>query len=183
MMHQDLNMGYDENDTFTAVTADLQPPTSFQISFLLPKQGKTLEDVIQALVNHPSSIVNHQSSISLSLPQFRIESNHMQLIEQLQDLGIKTAFSSSANLIYIWPQADLSISKLIQKTTIEVNTQGFTATATGEETSGFDGSVPDDSEPVTYDSQIPFTCNRPFVFLIRERNTDLNLFIGTYCGD
>jgi serpin B len=183
MMHQDLNMGYDENDTFTAVTADLQPPTGFQISFLLPKQGKTLEDVIQALINHPSSIVNHQSSISLSLPQFRIESNHMQLIEQLQDLGIKTAFTSSANLIYIWPQANLSVSKLIQKTTIEVNRQGCTATATGGEASGFNGSVPDDSEPVTNDYQIPFTCNRPFVFLIRERNTDLNLFIGTYCGD
>lgn len=183
MMHQDLNMGYDENDTFTAVTADLQPPTGFQISFLLPQEGKTLEDVIQSLVNHQSSIVNHQSSISLSLPQFRIESNHMQLIEQLQDLGIKTAFSSSANLIYIWPQSNLSVSKLIQKTTIQVNRQGFTATATGGETSGFDGSVPDDSEPVTNDYQIPFTCNRPFVFLIRERNTDLNLFIGTYCGD
>ena len=183
MMHQDLNMGYDENDTFTAVTADLQPPTGFQISFLLPKQGKTLEDVIQALINHQSSIVNHPSSISLSLPQFRIESNHMQLIEQLQDLGIKTAFSSSANLIYIWPQADLSISKLIQKTTIQVNRQGCTATATGGEASGFSGSVPEDSEPVTNDYQIPFTCNRPFVFLIRERNTDLNLFIGTYCGD
>ncbi len=183
MMHQDLNMGYDENDTFTAVTTDLQPPTGFQISFLLPNQGKTLEDVIQALINHQSSIINHPSSISLSLPQFRIESNHMQLIEQLQDLGIKTAFSSSANLIYIWPQADLSISKLIQKTTIQVNRQGFTATATGGETSGFSGFVPDDSETVTNDSQIPFTCNRPFVFLIRERNTDLNLFIGTYCGD
>ena len=184
MMHQDLNMGYDENDTFTAVTADLQPPTGFQISFLLPKEGKTLEDVIQSLVNEPtSSIQHHPSNITLSLPQFRIESNHMQLIEQLQDLGIKTAFSSSANLIYIWPQADLSISKLIQKTTIQVNRQGLTATATGGETSGFSGSVPDDSETVTNDYQIPFTCNRPFVFLIRERNTDLNLFIGTYCGD
>ena len=85
-------------------------------------------------------------------------------------LGITDAFDGNANLSNIadYPQGDLRISKVLQKTVIEINEEGGEAAAVTSV--GFDlTSVNPDRD---------FRANKPFLFVIWEQSTGTILFTG-----
>ena len=179
MMHNKLMMGYDATDAYTAVTTDMTSIGAYQMTFLLPNEGKTIEDVIQSLIDEPVNSVRITGTlVTLSLPRFTIEADHEDLIDQLKLLGIRRAFED-ANLSEIWPQNGLCVSKMIQKTSIKVNEKGCEAAATTL------AEFADTSTGIVHKctKEYTFTADRPFVFLIREGSTGSVFFVGTYCGD
>lgn len=181
MMHNKLMMGFNANDTYTAVTTEMTSIGAYQMTFLLPNEGKTIEDVIQSLIDEPvNSFRITGTLVTLSLPRFTIEADHEDLIDQLKLLGIRRIFDfEDANLSEIWPQSGLCVSKMIQKTSIKVNEKGCEAAATTM------AEIEDTSTGIVHEppKEYTFTADRPFVFLIREWSSGSVFFVGTYCGD
>jgi serine protease inhibitor len=106
----------------------------------------------------------------LVLPKFKIE-NNFKLNSTLQALGIKAAFKAN--------QADFSgmfndphyLSKVRQKTFVEVNETGTEAAAVTV-ASGAYGSVVSPPKP------FEMIVNRPFLFAITDAQSGMILFMG-----
>ncbi|HJR50910.1 MAG TPA: serpin family protein, partial [Gemmatimonadales bacterium] len=107
-----------------------------------------------------------QRLVTLTLPRFRVEYGR-KLAADLSALGMGIAFSKGADFSRI-ADDDLYITRVEQKTFIEVNEEGTeaaAATAVG---------VAPTSAPLESVMRV----DRPFVFAIRERFSGAVLFLG-----
>lgn len=105
-------------------------------------------------------------TLELQLPKFSIQSD-FSLKSTLRELGIKAAFSyNSADFSRITGSRDLVLDDVVHKTMIEVNEEGSVAAAV--------------TGAVLVKRSLPyqFTVDRPFLFAIRHRPTELTLFLG-----
>jgi len=102
--------------------------------------------------------------IHLSLPRFSFGS-HASLVDPLRDLGMASAFGGGADFSAMTDGGGLSIGAVEHGAFIEVDEEGTEAAAAT-------GTAMQDSHGPT----IPVT--RPFVFAIRDRQTDAVLFLG-----
>ncbi|PIQ23526.1 hypothetical protein COW64_24130, partial [bacterium (Candidatus Blackallbacteria) CG18_big_fil_WC_8_21_14_2_50_49_26] len=112
---------------------------------------------------------------SLTLPKFK-QDWESSLINSLKTLGIHQAFDQGfADLFALakprFPGDDFYISEVFQKSQIEVNEKGTTASAaTYVEVSNLPSSEPQRA--------LEMICNRPFLYLIRDNQTSQILFVG-----
>jgi len=135
---------------------------------ILPANDKTIDQLIEYLDNATwKNIVANlrEQNIWLKLPRFKIECD-IKLNEPVKNAGMQRIFGGGLENI---ADARLAVSKIQQKTFVEVNEEGTEAAAvTAIEvifTSGTGGPV-------------PFFANRPFLYLIKEKSTGAILFIG-----
>ena len=112
-----------------------------------------------------------KENVRVKLPRFKIECD-FDLKDPVRNVGIQKIFSGGLENI---SDLDLLVSKIKQKTFIEVNEEGAEAaavTAIGITLgSGTGGGV----SPIV---PIQFFVNRPFLYLIKEKSTGVILFIG-----
>lgn len=116
----------------------------------------------------------HHGEVILSFPKFEYESS-FSVADTLKELGMRTAFSpDEANFTGMYqPQADpLYISDVIHKAYVAVDEKGTEAAAATAIIMKATGAMISD-EPV----EIRF--DHPFLFVIRDRESGLFLFIGT----
>ncbi|MCB1173787.1 MAG: serpin family protein [Leptospiraceae bacterium] len=113
--------------------------------------------------------------VDVYLPRFKIESA-LQLSEPLKQMGMAAAFSDQADFSGISTARDLKISAVLHKANIETDEAGSEAAAATavlmEKTSAAIEPTP---VPV-------FRADRPFLFLIRHRESRLILFMGAFNG-
>lgn len=106
---------------------------------------------------------------TLTLPRFRLTWKET-LNERLQEMGMERAFGNEAEFGRLMeggaPPGELRISRVQQKTFIEVNEEGTEAAAAT--------SV----GVITVSEPPPFEVDRPFLFAIRERFSGTILFLG-----
>jgi len=111
--------------------------------------------------------------LNLSLPKFKIETS-LDLVTALRNMGMTDMFDSAKADFSKMGHPDASkiyVSDVRQKAFIEVNEQGTEAAAAtfvGFVTRGGQINLP----------TIEFKCDRPFMFLIRDKQTDVTLFSG-----
>lgn len=137
---------------------------------LLPSELSKVDDVIEAL-DHESwtdylDSFYEQKEVKLQIPKWKSEFE-MTLNPMLMDMGMEVAFSDAADFSRILPGAPLRISKVKHKTFIEVNEEGTEAAA-----------VTSVEIELTAIMGEYFTVNKPFVYLIAEKNTGSVLFAG-----
>ena len=142
---------------------------------ILPSDSNGLNDFIDSF-NAKSweqmKIGMKTEYIDLELPQFEIGDDR-SIKEMLTDMGIKTAFTSSANFSNI-SDASLYINSIKQCTKIKVNTKGTeAATVSAEDMTS--AANPDKVEEPVY---IPFVVDRPFAFIVEENSTGVIFFMG-----
>jgi serpin B len=144
---------------------------AFAMTVLLPSPGKTPADLVAEL--DPSAWQQltggfREAEMGLVLPKFRFDYTRT-LTDDLKVLGMEVAFDPSRadflGIADVGPER-LYLSRVLQKTFVEVNEEGTEAAAV----TGVGVGVT--SLPPT------FTVNRPFLFVIRERLTGTILFIG-----
>lgn len=168
-MTQKTKMGYLSNDLFTAVELPYGNG-SFSMVLILPNKGKTIRDIENALNqknwNRWTAGLNNQMELYIHLPKFKFEFERT-LNEDLSKLGLGIAFTGSANFSKINPKVPLNISEVKQKTFIEVNEEGTEAAA-----------VTSVKMKMTAVLTRSIFFNRPFLFAIREKDTNAVLFIG-----
>jgi len=106
--------------------------------------------------------------LDLSLPKFKMETS-LDLVKTLKDMGMTNMFDSDKADFSKMGLSEIYVTDAGQKAFIEVNEEGTEAAA-----ATFSVFVPKIWTP----PPIEFKCDRPFMFLIRDRQTDLTLFSG-----
>lgn len=125
-------------------------------------------DTLQALLANIEKA--HKRTVDVTLPKFKTESE-TDAKAILSTLGIQDLFDARANLSGISAES-LYIDKVKHKAIIEVEEKGTTAAAVTVATAlGRTISI-------TYD----FKADRPFIYLIRDKNMGNVLFLGKFTG-
>ena len=152
----------------------------YSMYVMLPAEGKTTGDLIrdmsqQELTDHLNAIDMTPQVVDILMPRFEIMSD-IDLIKVLKPMGIKSAFTNSANFSNM-SNASLYVSMMKQKAKIEVNEDGAKAAAVT-----IADMVSSSPGPKHYE-KAEFHANRPFLYFILEETTRSIFFIGTYCGN
>jgi serpin B len=143
----------------------------YSMLVFLPVSGKKTDDVISLMnaknVNDWISKLTEQKK-KVYLPKFEFKFDD-SLVDELSALGMTDAFADSkANLSGISEAARLFVSEVKHKSYIKVDERGTEAAAVTGITVGVTSMPMDNS----------FRVDRPFVFAIREKDTEAILFIG-----
>lgn len=137
--------------------------------FVLPPVNSDLGSIEQALTSTlldswVRRLVVHE--VEVALPKFRI-ANVIELRQPLEALGLRRAFER-AEFARIAPNA--RISRIVQKAMIDVDQEGTVAAA---------ATVISMADPSsTTPPPARFVADRPFLFIVRDRQTRRVLFVG-----
>lgn len=123
-----------------------------------------------------AKIANDSLSINLSLPRFKYDYEIEDFIDVLKNLGINEAFDKEkANFSNIIPKniESLYVGEAIHKTHIDFNEKGTKAAAITYFGMFKNTMMPKEKETIN----IEF--NKPFIYIIRDKETKEMLFFGT----
>lgn len=174
MMYQEALFGYAEDQTMQLIELPYGNE-AFSMMVLLPKDGKMLTDVTQALQqadywNNLKRDMNNKK-VDLFIPKFKTEYSK-KLNNVLKDMGMSVAFTAGKADFSRMSDREAFISFVSQDTYIatdEVGTEAAAVTSVGITTTSF----PPSSEKVI------FKAVKPFIYLIQEKSTGSILFMGT----
>jgi serpin B len=108
--------------------------------------------------------------VELSLPRFSVSWGTESLREALSSLGLGKAFGGEADFSGMTGDRSLKISDVLHRAFVDVTEEGTEAAAAS-------AAVITRSVQVTGPPK-PFKADRPFVFLVRDRETGAVLFMG-----
>ena len=173
IMFQSSEHLYYENEDFQAVSLPYKKGLVSMYIFL-PREQVGLEGFYQVLneenwKNWMEQFEDYQ--VNLGLPKFKTE-YEVTLNDALKSLGMKIAFDeSAADFSGMGPiPPNLYISKVKQKTFVEVNETGTEAAATT--------SLKFQLLSLTIVQTVDMLINRPFFFVIRDNDSGTILFMG-----
>ena len=143
---------------------------------LLPAKGMTPEELAEKLTGADlrNLAYSNDGEARAAFPEWKMEGD-ADFKEPLQKLGLKNFFEGTYPDLSRMAQcalAPLEVSKVLQRTVLEVNREG--AEAAGVTRVDIVSSAADSRN----DGPIFITLNRPFLFLIQDTYTGLPLFIG-----
>lgn len=172
LMYRKDKFNYYENDLLQV--ADIPYGEGhFVMTVLLPRENVPLDDLIVRLGDkNPREWFEMMTVLegNIFLPRFKTE-YEITLNEILQKLGMPSAFKVNvADFSKIRPQKDLFISEVKHKTFVEVNEEGTEAAAV----TSVGIALTAMREPRAF----TLRCDRPFLYLIREKDTETLLFMG-----
>ncbi|HCY43466.1 MAG TPA: proteinase inhibitor I4 serpin [Prolixibacteraceae bacterium] len=141
----------------------------YSMLIFLPASGKNTGDVISMMTvenvtDWISKLTEHKKKVYLPKFEFKFDNS---LVDELMALGMTDAFGN-ANFSGIADAADLVISEVMHKSYIKVDERGTEAAAVTGITVELTSMPVDNS----------FRADHPFVFAIREKDTEAILFIG-----
>ena len=175
MMHRNGKYQYMDNADFAAVNLPYGNG-SYSMTVILPNRGKSIDEVMAGLDAKKVGELRRSMDecvVDLKLPRFTI-SQETSLNDIISKLGAPTMFTSGADFSN-FASDNLSISKMLQKAKIEVSEKGTKAAAV---TAAIMTMSVRPEEP----RHVSFHANRPFIYLITERNSNAIFFIGQYTG-
>ena len=153
MMHgTQKGINYTENDDYQFASLDFGNG-SFNLALVLPKEGKSVADIISTVDWDASNATTHD--VKLALPKFKLETV-VYLNEILQSMGIKEAFKENA---FSGIADGYQLTHMQQNLFFEIDESGV-------------------KEPSTGSADVTMTLNRPFLFAIRENSTNTLMFMG-----
>ena len=172
MMRQTDHLYYGEGENYQAAELMYEGRETSMV-ILLPRPGLFEEFENSLTSERLNEILDgfEYKSVELNMPQFSYESDSVSLRETLSRMGMPTAFS--------WPGADFSgmdgtydlfIGNVLHKSFISVDEAGTEAAAATAVVFADSGISPE--EPTD------FTVSRPFIFFIRDIDTNAILFAG-----
>ncbi|KAM3962196.1 serine protease inhibitor 77Ba-like [Aphomia sociella] len=142
----------------------------FSMLILLPFKGVTIDKLLDNMascsLNWMSSNNFENSQMQCSIPRFKL-SSQKDLIPAMQSLGITSIFDKQKARLEGVSNTSLFVSQTVQNIEIEVTESGATSassTVVGLETKKLE----------------MFMADREFVFMIKERRSNLILFAGVY---
>jgi len=143
---------------------------AFSMTVLLPRQGVSLDRLVASLdADAWTDLVGGFFGMkgTLWLPRFRM-SYERTLNDDLEALGMTDAFDASvADFGPLSPVGGLYISKVLQKSWVDVNEEGTEAAAATSVEVG-----------LTSAGGFQMRVDHPFLFVIRERLSGTILFVG-----
>lgn len=186
-MNDTRTVKYFENDKIKSISLEyesdkntINAPT-FEMSFYLPVNNKTdIVELYNSLTDSEKEVFFDTKEYSYSetivkLPKFELDTE-LKLLDVLKAMGMTKAVDRAnkdfSNIADCDKYEGFYISDVIQKTYIKVDEKGTEASAvTGVMAGGID-SV---QEKPKYKE---FIADRPFIYVVRDINTDTILFMG-----
>ena len=138
------------------------PPEGSDINKLIPKMDQA--------AFHSAMDMLQQQEVRFFMPRFRAETS-MLLNKPLQDMGIKTAFTSAADFSGIAEMGPLVLDQVKQKCYIDVAEKGTEAAAVTVAQIRLTSARPAAKLPV-------MRVDRPFLFVIADGENRNILFAG-----
>lgn len=141
----------------------------YSMLLFLPEPGKKTDDVISLMTAQNMNEWILKMTVQkkkVFLPKFEFKFGN-SLVDELTALGMTDAFAN-ADLSGITEAANLSVSDVMHKSYIKVDERGTEAAAVTNVTIIVTSAGPEN----------PFRVDRPFVFAIREKDTQAILFVG-----
>lgn len=172
MMSQQGRFNYFQGAGFQALELPYRAGDCAML-ILLPESGR-FADFEKSLTAAQLNAITRQltdASVAVDLPKYKFEAP-IDLTETLQQLGMTTAFSSSADFSGMTGSRELYISAVIHKAMVAVDEEGTEAAAA---TAVVMRAL---MAPATGPRPISFRADRPFFFLIRDTKTGALLFLG-----
>ena len=141
---------------------------AFSMAVLVPAPGRTVDELITSMTaarwsDWMDSFT--EQNATLLLPKFKIE-YELKMNDVLKALGMSVAFGGAADFTNMYEPGGLYISEVRHKTFVDVNEEGTEAAAVTSV------EIRETSMPLT------MRVDAPFLFVIRETQTDGILFIG-----
>ena len=183
MMHKKveyIRTQYARGSNFSMVSLpygeELRYPGQFEMSFLLPDDGISVEKVLSGLDGKAWADIHAALSkelVDLMIPRFETSSD-LDINSILKQLGIRTAYDSIKADFSNFSSAQLWIDTVKHIANISVDEKGTEAAAVT--VAMMAGATPDAPEPQFKE----FHADRPFIFAITEKTTGAILFLGCY---
>ena len=185
-MYNETYLAYAESELFQAVRLPygktdesgfgIGEPSSFGMTILLPRTGKTTADILSWLTSeHIADLPKEMtaSDVVIRLPRFetKVRTNLLDAFEQLK-LPFKSGDLRGIVLSNGKPRG-LSLADAFQCARIKVDEKGTEAGAV---------TVMDFSDGIPANRKF-FIADHPFVYLLTEEKTGTILFVGTYHGE
>jgi serpin B len=171
MMNQKSYLSHSSTYDFEAV--DLPYGNNkYSMTIFLPKSDKNINDFINELTddNYTEWMTRFTyDSVTISMPKYKIE-YELKLNDVLKNLGMTIAFEGGrADFTGMSKLGkELIITEVKHKTFIKVDEEGTEAAAATSVEMG----------PTSLPGDIIIRIDRPFVFVIREKNSGCIVFIG-----
>lgn len=166
MMHQTLYADYAETDEALILRLTYSD-SGLSMLLALPKDGQSVTGVLDKLSEKGLSYFSfpeEMTEVSLTMPKIDLSAKNT-LNDALQALGVRTAFSDSADFSDITKSMPLQIAEVMQKARLVVDEDGTKAAAATEV----------EIRAMAALQEVDFTLDRPFVAVIAEEET------GTVC--
>ena len=175
----DDKIAYLENEDFKAIK--LPYKTNAAMYLIMPREDKVLN--VAELWNDYTARADFLNALSKSyafdgkvivrLPKFELDIEN-NLVENFRAMGIKKSFSDAAEFFNIVKDTSLKIGNAQHRAKIKVDEQGTEAAAVTEITMLETTAAPNFEPP----RRVYFIADRPFLFLIRDIESDVTLFAG-----
>ena len=169
MMAQSESFAYADGNGCQAVEM-LYNGSELSMVILLPDSGEfeSFENNMDAtLVDQRISSLEFRE-VDLTMPKFEYE-YECSLADTLAGMGMPTAFTSDADFSGMTGNRELAITDVVHKAYVSVDEEGTEAAAATAVIVGLTAA------PV---ETVQMTVDRPFIFLVRDIETDTILFIG-----
>lgn len=153
---------------------------AFNMTILLPKQGKTLDDVIKGLdwASWNDSFKNTGiAEVDVKIPRFETET-YSELVKPLEQLGIHRAFDSQMADFSLMTDEAVCVTDIHHKVRIKVDERGSEAAATSDVVVAMLTSTGAGTSQPT----LEFHADHPFLYVITEISSGAIFFIGQYTG-
>ena len=177
MMHQVKTFLYTENDMYKAVEQPYGNGT-YCMTVLLPNEGKSVKEMLSQLDAEKLAKLNDGMDycmVNLKLPKFKSELE-LPLNDIISSLGAPAIFNPSQANFSHFANGNFFVSKMLQKAKIEVSEQGTKAAAVT-------AAIMLTSMAPMQLRHVDFHADRPFVYLIQERQSGAILFMGQFSGN
>lgn len=184
MMHCDALVDQTYNDTYRSLCL-AYGGAQWYMYILLPREGKTLDDVINSLDSDAMEEMgkhNRDLRTDISIPKFEITQN-TGLKDVMSKMGLDFLFdeheSGLSNISNSSP--NVFLTNMFQSGNIDVNEEGTEYTAItiaidkDAATAMPDGKLPEEELRV-------FNANRSFVYIITDNSYGIPYIVGTYTG-
>jgi serpin B len=172
-MNYERELTYYEDD-YLSLTSVPYGNKAYSMYFVLPKENVSFSEMTAQLAESgywaQCLADRFRVTVDLFVPKFKIEYKNEDLKDILSKMGMEIACSGEAEFPHI-ADANFFISRVTQKTYIQVDEKGTEAAAVTE--IGMAMSADEDEIP-----RKTFRADRPFLFLIQENSTGTILFMG-----
>jgi len=169
LIGNDVKFNYAETDEIQILEMSYHGK-DVSMLIILPK-GNDLANIEKSItlekLSEWKNMLNEQR-VDIFIPKFKFETKYF-MAKALSDMGMPTAFGSTADFSGMDGTRDLFIQNVIHQAFVEVNEEGTEAAAATGVVMGLTSVGP----------RIPiFRADHPFIFIIQEIETGNILFLG-----
>jgi serpin B len=174
IMHQEQEFYYAEDDDCQVLRLPYGNK-AYSMTILLPKEGKTVRDLVKTLNKDTWERYQRIGSAIVDVKLPRFESNtDLTLDKIMATLGMPNAFNPNLAEFPEFCNVPTYIDMMKQVARIKVNEEGTEAAAVTVIFVKLANAAP---------RRVSFHATRPFLYIISEQSTGAIFFIGQFMGD